>query len=678
MEKNPSLLSEARVILGEDSNSIDHSNLVVLLSTQIQNSQNPDKLIELLLETLQEDSLNHLTKATVLQEVLNSEIDLLRTRKSKKALEVLERVIPSIDCCLDGIRDRVSNTLQKTISEKLTSLVKQIIEGNFSERIKLCATILAKRNSELVRIHYPICKLKIGQLEVLKNRSEALPEVLMQCFDLVKELRVSYQDPLFVVFYNTFVYYSEQDSLDFCKFEEQIRTFSVCLSKNQLKKLREKYISVCHKRHLCPKPSVLETCNSKPPKPKTSKQKVVQIKACILEQVEKGVPVNTLEVSDELKEITSFHGSREVFKYLDLIIGQCKPTEPNVKTIKLLQKACFQAGIFDKYEENAIKNKVQAKNQNERKNKLKHKNKFEVKTRRKENRLKQTQELQTKTQETDQAVISQIPEYTKIGEEALHLIKQSVPKDFAFIERITEEINTQVKQICASACLEVTGSASYGTWILNTNIDLTIRNVQNQEFLSQLLPALKHLGSVSRTYGYLVLEPQGFSFKMLISADHVHERELSVLLKKYTCLDPKVNELILFTKLWAKKLGLSGGKYPSGFVWTIMTLHFLRVEGVVSETPAVQEEWKGFPLGPLILLLFQYLEHQVSLESTKVATIGGFVEAEDKGSFRVQHPVTGEVSPGVSFPEKEEISLKLRKFCTQALDGVPVESVINL
>lgn len=160
--------------------------------------------------------------------------------------------------------------------------------------------------------------------------------------------------------------------------------------------------------------------------------------------------------------------------------------------------------------------------------------------------------------------------HSQLSESALSLIK-----DHSATASILEEINEATKQLrlylksySPSCTLKFIGSAVIGTYIKDSSIDILV-----QDALKPPSTYIVSLGSVTwKPDSCFLLTLPKSKYTFCAHTENLLQIETSALIKKYCQIDARINELLLFVKIWAKNWNLTA---LSGFHWTIITLVFI-------------------------------------------------------------------------------------------------------
>lgn len=259
--------------------------------------------------------------------------------------------------------------------------------------------------------------------------------------------------------------------------------------------------------------------------------------------------------------------------------------------------------------------------------------------------------------------------FSELSLEALQIIKENSATQ-SILEEITEatkQVRTYLKSYSSTCSVKFIGSAAIGTYIKDSSIDILVVDTLNSPL--SYFPSLSYATLVSDSCFLLNLPKCKYSFCAHLS--NLLQTESSLLVKKYCQVDARINELIIFVKIWAKMWKLTAF---NGFHWTLLTLVFV-INTDPSLVPSLQAKKHGekivngfdiwfdsefsqssqnyWSLGELIFHFFSFFsENQQLVANLKT---GKFLESDGK-KFVALHPFTDQsLSQGVS-PEDLDLT----------------------
>jgi hypothetical protein len=254
----------------------------------------------------------------------------------------------------------------------------------------------------------------------------------------------------------------------------------------------------------------------------------------------------------------------------------------------------------------------------------------------------------------------------------------------------TKHLRTVLKTYSPSAKLSFIGSAAIGTSLKEGHLDLllTDKSFEVSSYLHQAFPSIERR---SESLYFLRLEKVRHGF--FIHTKNMFQTEVASLIKKYCLVDSRVNELIMFVKLWAKNWKIFN---VSGFEFTLVALVFCLntdpvlvvnlqqkdhrekiVEGVDvwfdHEQAAVGKNiWN---IGQLIYHFFHFFQDfSVFLADLKN---GKFYHGD--GKFRALHPFTGDIVERVGENDVEDrLALALKESFEMILRNQRLADILKM
>ncbi|OMJ79611.1 hypothetical protein SteCoe_20341 [Stentor coeruleus] len=281
---------------------------------------------------------------------------------------------------------------------------------------------------------------------------------------------------------------------------------------------------------------------------------------------------------------------------------------------------------------------------------------------------------------------------TKLSQDAFDLThKQAL--DIIMIRLIQqdmEKIKSSLGIISKTCTVKVIGSGSIGTCLKNTEIDLLLvdKNSLCEETLQRVFKTILKLND----FCYSLTMDSNLTFLFHINLQFTSE--ILGLIKKYCLINPKINELIMFMKLWARSNRLM---CISGFQWTLLVISFMqKTEPPVVPSLQIKDHREkivnGFDvwfdndynlpsqncstLGQLIYMMFMHLVIRGD-EISDIKT--GRIDKHLTKKFVALNPFTGdEIGLDLSYENQNVVDECCRKAMEALLNGESLDALMNL
>jgi predicted transcriptional regulator len=395
----------------------------------------------------------------------------------------------------------------------------------------------------------------------------------------------------------------------------------------------------------------------------------------------------------------------KLFFKLDELMAKGKPNAVKAGFWKLMLKIIDKLPIIDRLEMDGLRQKLRAMKGNVRDNKEKVSFKKENKAIYKEQLKKvdkydknfkggdreQKRSQKPKTEDKPSVEFDTLSAFiSKLSQDALELIRECVLDQNAFMS-INSQLTTIIRilqSVSGSSTLRVIGSAGIGTCLKNSSIDLALVDKLNTspEIITKAFPDIQKLSE-----DVYELQRDNCTFK--IHAGNLLYLEISALLKKYCLVDTRINELIIFIKLWGRGNGLH---YISGFHWTLLAINFLQN----TEPPVVSslqmkdhkekivggvDVWFDLEysqpssnccsLGQLIYFFFSHY----NMNSNIVADIKNIKGGTHESKYIVLHPFTGsEIGRDLTEQQNQKLQNTIAATFEMLVNGEEVSKLLRI
>ena len=160
----------------------------------------------------------------------------------------------------------------------------------------------------------------------------------------------------------------------------------------------------------------------------------------------------------------------------------------------------------------------------------------------------------------------------KLSQDSLNLVREHSldMSSLCIINDHIISIKKTLQLLSKSISIKVIGSANIGTCLKQSEIDLLFLDKLNQG-KEILLKSFPKIVQISEKIFVIMTPDEKYRFKIFTEANF--EVEISNLMKKYCLIDTRINELIIFVKLWARENSLA---FVSGFHWSLLVISFLQ------------------------------------------------------------------------------------------------------
>lgn len=281
---------------------------------------------------------------------------------------------------------------------------------------------------------------------------------------------------------------------------------------------------------------------------------------------------------------------------------------------------------------------------------------------------------------------------SKLSQDAFNLTHQQA-LDITMIRLIQQEmekIKSSLGIISKTCTVKVIGSGSIGTCLRNTEIDLLLID-KNSSFPEILQRAFKTASKVNNFCYSLTMDSK---LTFLFHTNLQFTSEILALIKKYCLINPKINELIMFMKLWARRNRLT---CISGFQWTLLVISFMQKtvppivpslqdkdhkEKLVNEIDVWFDNDYNLPsqncstLGQLIYMMFMHLVIRGD-EISDIKT--GRIDKLMNKKFVALNPFTGDkIGAELSCEDQQEVEGCCQKAMQALLSGEGLEALMSL
>ena len=403
-----------------------------------------------------------------------------------------------------------------------------------------------------------------------------------------------------------------------------------------------------------------------------------------------------------------------LFHKVDEIMARGKPNQVKAKFWKIMLKIIEKLPVVSKFEMDALRSKLRAIKGNVRDNKekvsrqkeskvqykeeLKTSGKFKANFKNGDREQKRGQKPKPKPQPTESEKKINLDfdalnaTISLMSQDALLLVRErGMDSESLTAINFNMVILKNALQSRSPSCLvRAIGSASIGTCVKTTQVDLLLvdKKANTEEVLIQALPQSKKL----KENCFLVATDSNTSFK--VYTENPFAQEVSSLIKKYCLCDTRINELIIFVKVWARENKLD---CFTGFHWTLLVVSFLQN----TEPPLIlslqekdhkqklvadrdvwfdaeysQQSQNSCSLGQLIYHFFSfYSEHSMITASIK----SGKIESRVQGKYVVLHPFTGdEIGNETALEALDGVERTIKNAFGMVIDGEKVATLLRI
>ena len=677
--------SSGQVDLKQLVESCELNSLVagVLLSQSLEN-YDISLMLEVLAKAYMSENLSPFDKSLVLIKLFNLGslgIDNFFDRKDK------EQFSSDLGSALDRIKQGILSTYesadpetQGTMKQEFQALVDKLMRTYSAFKEVYVFSLLAKHTQSLLDKHYEICELEESELLTLKTASEnsetiALLRVLKKAFDIVKTRKLESRNPLSTVCFNVLCLVLDEkmrqkaNLMD--RLERELMNVKDCFSEKQKVRILQKYQKLCSEVNKQPNTDLINAYKGVADEPIGSTISKIGNKAS--RDIAAGRIVDFSRIAFKIKQLLQKDQRDNVYKAIYSEIAQKETTKENLILLGVFTKACRQTKAFTQDQLENFDQTFRGKNDQLKSNAQK------------KHRPKKTQheEVKQKAEQPQPQPQLSRQQKEKLNQETQTLV-QSISVDQeseSLVHEVTQRLKKTLKD---TSSLELFGSFSIGTWVKNTNIDISILDSTAQDqssrkaLLESVRSALEDSGETkliqSKTLNLLIFNPCSTQFGFNITVNNTLGKETSELLNRLLETNPIAKELVVLVKSWSKEKGVANAKkgYPSGFIWSLLVIHFLQIQEPpmlpkLQSTPNTSfesftpENSRG--LGELLVKCMEYFEGVLLQKSHVVADLSSGLKEEPqiKAYMQVTHPLTAKVLGGVHLVPGDKVSADVRQ-----------------
>lgn len=420
---------------------------------------------------------------------------------------------------------------------------------------------------------------------------------------------------------------------------------------------------------------------------------------------DQGQRIEIGEFYESFQSINYKNNPNKLFEKIDIAMSVGKPSQEKCTFWKIMLKIFDKLPQLDQYHIAALRDKLRAAKGNVRNNKEKVSHQKATKEKFKEELKKQDKFVENfkdgdreqkralkSNPEVSKEISSLSQTLSQLSQDALLVIRSNSLDTgiLTSIQQDMQKIKSTLSIISNTCTTKVIGSASMGTCLKNTPIDILITEKSGQygNLIEKAFPAAKK-------------SPLGF-FSHKMDSDftfHIYSNvkfasEVSALIKKYCLVDTRINELIMFVKFWARQNGLM---CISGFQWSLLIISYLQSTEppVITSLQAKEHKQKivngvdvwfdtdfNMPsancstLGQLIYMMFMHL----AVNSENVADIcTGKTSKHLSCKFVALHPFTGEeIGNELSLEEQDEVEKCFRAAMEALVNAQGIDALVIL
>ena len=286
------------------------------------------------------------------------------------------------------------------------------------------------------------------------------------------------------------------------------------------------------------------------------------------------------EYYDEIMKLDLKDNESIFFHKIDEIMARYKPTKENAAFWKIMMRIFDKIPALSKHEIDALRDKLKAlkgfvrdnkekasrikENKEIYKEELKKQGKFEKGFKNGDREQKRSQKPQIiseneKKMNMDYDALNK--SILKLSQDSLNLVREHSldMSSLCIINDHIISIKKTLQLLSKSISIKVIGSANIGTCLKQSEIDLLFLDKLNQG-KEILLKSFPKIVQISEKIFVIMTPDEKYRFKIFTEANF--EVEISNLMKKYCLIDTRINELIIFVKLWARENSLA---FVSGF-----------------------------------------------------------------------------------------------------------------
>ncbi|OMJ89141.1 hypothetical protein SteCoe_8769 [Stentor coeruleus] len=411
------------------------------------------------------------------------------------------------------------------------------------------------------------------------------------------------------------------------------------------------------------------------------------------------------EFYESFQSINYENQPSKLFEKIDVAMSAGKPNERKCIFWKTMLKIFDKLPQLDQYHIAALRDKIKSVKGNVRKNKEKVSHQKEAKKQFKEELKKQDKFIenfkggdreQKRALKTNPEVFQEISSLSQalchLSQDALSIIRNNSLDAgiLTLIQQDMQKIKSTLSIISNTCTTKVIGSASMGTCLKNTPIDILIteKSGQYENLIEKAFPSAKksQLGFFSHKMD------SDYTFHIYTNIKFASE--VSALIKKYCLVDTRINELIMFIKFWAKENGLM---CISGFQWSLLTISYLQntEPPVITSLQAKEHKQKivngadvwfdtdfNMPsancctLGQLIYMMF--LHFAVNCENVSDICTGK-TRKHLTCKFVTLHPFTGEeIGNELGLHEQDEVEKCFKAAMEVLVNGQGIYTLMKL